>query len=63
MSALTSPRRTNRRPPSLMLWSLPVRAHVPIVDGRTVLGRWQKIFFCELDRARPRKVFVQVTGD
>ena len=25
-SALTSPRRTNRRPPSLMLWSLPARA-------------------------------------
>ena len=27
-----------------------------------MLGRWQKIFFCELDRARPRKVFIQVSG-
>lgn len=36
---------------------------IPIVDGNTMLGRWQKIFFCELDRARPRKVFVQVTGE
>ena len=32
--ALTSPRRTNRRPPSLMLWSLPDRAQLPIVSGR-----------------------------
>jgi secondary thiamine-phosphate synthase enzyme len=36
---------------------------IPIVDGKTMLGRWQKIFFCELDRARSRKVFVQVTGE
>ncbi len=36
---------------------------IPIVGGRTMLGRWQKIFFCELDRARPRKVFIQVSGD
>jgi len=28
-----------------------------------MLGRWQRIFFCELDRARSRKVFVQVTGE
>jgi secondary thiamine-phosphate synthase enzyme len=36
---------------------------IPIVDGRAMLGVWQKVFFCELDRARPRKVFVQVTGE
>jgi secondary thiamine-phosphate synthase enzyme len=36
---------------------------IPIVEGKPMLGRWQKIFFCELDRARPRKVFIQVTGD
>jgi secondary thiamine-phosphate synthase enzyme len=36
---------------------------IPIVGGRPMLGRWQKIFFCELDRARPRKVFIQVSGD
>src|SRR5207253_8481041 len=33
-SALTSPRRTKRRPPSLMLCSLPDRAQAPIVEGR-----------------------------
>lgn len=36
---------------------------IPIVDGMPLLGRWQKVFFCELDRARPRKVYVQVTGE
>jgi secondary thiamine-phosphate synthase enzyme len=36
---------------------------VPIVDGRLMLGRWQRIFFCELDRSRPRKVFIQVLGE
>jgi secondary thiamine-phosphate synthase enzyme len=36
---------------------------IPIVDGRLTLGRWQRIFFCELDRARPRKVFIQVMGE
>jgi secondary thiamine-phosphate synthase enzyme len=36
---------------------------VPIVEGRLMLGRWQRIFFCELDRSRPRKVFIQVIGE
>lgn len=36
---------------------------IPIVEGKLLLGRWQKIFFCELDRARDRKVFIQITGD
>ena len=36
---------------------------IPIVDGRVVLGQYQKVFFCELDRARPRKVLIQVLGD
>lgn len=34
MSALISPRRTNRLPPSLMLWTFPARAHPPIVAAR-----------------------------
>ena len=34
--ARTSPRRTNRRPPSLMLWRRPARAQPPIVAGREV---------------------------
>jgi len=36
---------------------------IPVVDGDLRLGRWQRIFFCELDRARPRKVFIQVIGE
>jgi secondary thiamine-phosphate synthase enzyme len=36
---------------------------IPIVDSRPVLGTYQRVFFCELDRARPRKVFIQVTGE
>jgi secondary thiamine-phosphate synthase enzyme len=36
---------------------------IPVVGGKVLLGRWQKVFFCELDRARPRKVFIQVTGE
>jgi secondary thiamine-phosphate synthase enzyme len=36
---------------------------IPIVDGEALLGRYQKVFFCELDRARERKVFIQVLGE
>lgn len=36
---------------------------IPIVDGRLLLGPWQKVFFCELDRPRSRKVFIQITGE
>jgi secondary thiamine-phosphate synthase enzyme len=36
---------------------------IPIVDGRLMLGRWQRVFFCELDRSRERKVFIQVIGE
>ena len=35
---------------------------VPIRDGRLMLGRWQRIFFLELDHSRDRKVFIQVMG-
>jgi secondary thiamine-phosphate synthase enzyme len=36
---------------------------IPIVDGTLMLGTWQRVFFCELDRSRPRKVFIQVIGE
>ncbi len=36
---------------------------IPVVDGQALLGRYQKVFFCELDRAKPRKVFMQVIGE
>ncbi|MBW2029925.1 MAG: YjbQ family protein [Deltaproteobacteria bacterium] len=31
---------------------------VPIVKGRLALGTWQKIFFCEFDGPRTRKVTI-----
>jgi secondary thiamine-phosphate synthase enzyme len=36
---------------------------IPIVNGSLLLGSWQRVFLCELDRARPRKVFMQVIGE
>jgi len=36
---------------------------VPILEGTLMLGTWQRIFLCELDRSRPRKVFIQVIGE
>jgi secondary thiamine-phosphate synthase enzyme len=36
---------------------------IPIVDGELLLGHYQKVFFCELDRARERKVLIQVLGE
>jgi secondary thiamine-phosphate synthase enzyme len=36
---------------------------IPIVDGKLLLGRYQKVFFCELDRGKERKVFMQVIGE
>lgn len=35
---------------------------VPIIDGRLALGQWQCIFLVELDRARERKVLVNIVG-
>jgi secondary thiamine-phosphate synthase enzyme len=36
---------------------------IPIIDGRLQLGQWQRVFLIELDRARDRKVFIQVLGE
>jgi len=33
------------------------------VNGELLLGRWQRVFFLELDRARDRKVLIQVMGE
>ena len=35
---------------------------VPVRNGRLMLGRWQRIFLVELDRARPREAVVQTIG-
>lgn len=44
---------------SLMLSSA---ATLNIVQGNIQLGRWQRIFFIELDHARPRTVSIMVMG-
>lgn len=37
---------------------------LPVVDGRLVRGTWQQIVLCDFDnRARTRKILVQVSGD
>jgi len=36
---------------------------IPIRDGELMLGRWQHVFFLELDRARDRRVLMQVMGE
>ncbi len=33
---------------------------IPVVGGRLMLGRWQRIFLVELDRPRPRNVVVSL---
>jgi len=35
---------------------------VIVTEGRLRLGTWQRIFFCEYDGPRKRKVWIQVTG-
>lgn len=36
--------------------------YLPIRDGELSLGRWQRIFFVELDCARPRTVQITLLG-
>jgi secondary thiamine-phosphate synthase enzyme len=35
---------------------------IPVAGGRLLLGRWQRIFFVELDGPARREMIVQVTG-
>ncbi len=41
---------------------LPTSACLNVVDGRLVLGRWQRVFLVELDGPRRRDLSVVVTG-
>jgi len=41
---------------------LPTAVSLNIVDGRLQLGRWQSIFFVELDQGRERCVSLMVIG-
>lgn len=44
-------------------WLLGAAACLNIADGRVRLGRWQRIFFVELDGPRSRDISVLVMGD
>ena len=34
---------------------------VPIENGRLLLGTWQKVFFCEFDGPRSRRLYIQIS--
>lgn len=42
---------------------LPVNITLNLIDGKTQFGQWQRVFFVELDRSRPRKVQIHVIGE
>ena len=42
---------------------LPSSITINLINGEIQLGQWQQILFIELDRARPRKVQIQVIGE
>jgi len=35
---------------------------LPVADGQILLGRWQRIFWVELDRPRDRQILLQLMG-
>lgn len=35
---------------------------VPVLEGRLQLGTWQKIYFCDFDGPRARRLWVQSAG-
>lgn len=59
---LTPNERTNGHAHCRALF-LSTSASVNIVDGRLLLGQWQRLFFVELDGARERGVSVMVIGE
>lgn len=36
---------------------------INLLDGELQLGTWQRLLFIELDRARPRKIQIQIMGE
>ena len=46
----------------LMAMMLSTSEIIPVVEGKLALGTWQSILFLELDGARSRKVFIQISG-
>lgn len=42
---------------------LPVNVILNLIEGEIQLGQWQRILLVELDRARKRKVQIQIMGE
>lgn len=42
---------------------LPTSLSLTVVDGQLTLGRWQRVFFVELDGPREREVSVVILGE
>ena len=47
----------------LMAMMLSTSEVIPVVEGKLALGTWQSILFFELDGARKRTIFVQISGE
>jgi secondary thiamine-phosphate synthase enzyme len=47
----------------LMSMMLTTSEVVPVVNGKLELGTWQSVLFFELDGARKRTVFLQISGE
>ena len=39
------------------------RTFVVVENGQLVLGTWERIFFCEFDGPRTRKIYLKIIGD
>jgi secondary thiamine-phosphate synthase enzyme len=39
------------------------RTFLMVADGRLVLGTWERVFLCEFDGPRTRKVLIKIMGD
>jgi len=35
---------------------------IPVLDGRLAMGQWQRVFLVELDRARQRRILINIVG-
>ncbi len=42
---------------------LPVNITLNLINGKMQLGQWQKVMLLELDRARLRKIQIQIIGE
>ena len=47
----------------LMAMTLSTSEVIPIVDGKLALGTYQSVLFFELDGARNRTIFCQISGE